>query len=160
MSLGKITFFSLLHCLPTWASSSHVRVYKNDRALQLLDAKGKVIKVYRISLGDEPKGAKTCEGDERTPEGEYRLTYINERSSYHRSIYIDYPREKDRKAAKKAGCPTGGDIFLHGLPNGTGWTGKLHQLKDWTDGCIAVTNSEIDEIISSLKLPARIEIFP
>jgi len=140
--------------------SSHVRVFKNDRVLHLLDEKGKLIKAYRISLGDEPRGPKICEGDERTPEGEYRLAWINEKSAYHRSVYIDYPREKDRAAAKKAGCPPGGNIFLHGLPNGTAWTGKLHQLKDWTDGCIAVTNSEIDEIISRLKLPARLEVNP
>jgi len=137
-----------------------VRVMKKERKLFLLGDTGKILRTFSISLGDEPKGPKVCEGDERTPEGEYDLKWVNEQSSYHRSIYIDYPREKDRAEAKKAGCRPGGNIFLHGLPKGASWAGKAHQLRDWTDGCIAVTNPEIDEIIASLKLPTKIEILP
>jgi murein L,D-transpeptidase YafK len=138
--------------------SDHVRVHKKLRKLEILDSRGKILKEYRVALGDSPTGAKVCEGDEKTPEGEYSLDWVNERSRFHRSIHVDYPRSKDREAAKQKSCPPGKDIFLHGT-GGIDF-GKAHRIVDWTDGCVAVSNGEIDEIIKLLKLPARIEILP
>lgn len=139
-------------------NSRHVRVYKKSRRLEVLDASGNVMRHYRVALGDSPKGPKQCEGDEKTPEGEYRLDFVNERSKFHRSIHVNYPLPHDRATAKRLGCSPGGDIFLHGT--GATRLDKVHSLLDWTDGCVAVTNAEIDEIISLLKLPAKIELLP
>ena len=140
------------------SKSQHVRVFKKARRLEVLSPTGKVIREYRVALGDDPVGTKVCEGDEKTPEGNYKLDFINEKSRFYRSIHVNYPLAKDKEAAKRKGCSPGGDIFLHGT--GSLNIGRAHQLVDWTDGCVAVSNAEIDEIISLLKLPARIEINP
>jgi len=122
-----------------------VLIEKKARKLYLYRA-DKVIKTYSIALGDEPVGKKECQGDNRTPEGRYTISGRNRNSSYHLSLRISYPNAEDRRNAKKLGCDPGGDIMIHGLPNGKGWIGKAHTAHDWTLGCIAVTNKEIEEI--------------
>jgi len=134
-----------------------VLVLKSERKLHLL-RKGKVIKTYTISLGDDPIGHKQREGDERTPEGNYILDWRNSKSSCYKSIHISYPNEEDKKRAKKMKVSPGGDIMIHGLHPGIEWMGQLHCKKDWTDGCIAVTNEEMDEIWKSVKNGISIEI--
>src|SRR4051812_28169421 len=101
---------------------------------------------YSISLGGQPEGPKQSEGDGRTPEGVYAVDYRNANSSFHRALHISYPSARDVAAAKAAGVNPGGLIMIHGLRNGLGFLGHLHTLIDWTEGCIAVTNNEIDEI--------------
>jgi murein L,D-transpeptidase YafK len=91
-------------------------------------------------------GAKERQGDHRTPEGTYTISGRNSKSKFHRSLRISYPSTADRERAKKIQADPGGDIMIHGLPNGFGWLGKSHLKVDWTDGCIAVTNDEIEEI--------------
>ena len=108
--------------------------------------KGAVLKTYSISLGGEPVGAKERQGDHRTPEGTYTISGRNAKSKFHRSLRISYPSTADRERARKAKVDPGGDIMIHGLPNGWGWLGAGHLKSDWTDGCIAVTNREIEEI--------------
>jgi len=104
------------------------------------------LRTYKVSLGGEPKGAKTRQGDHKTPEGTYTVDARNANSHYYRSLHVSYPNAADRERAKKLGVSPGRDIMIHGLPNGEGFVGKAHLLHDWTDGCIAVTDEEMDEI--------------
>jgi murein L,D-transpeptidase YafK len=136
-----------------------VVVLKKDRTLELL-SHGKVIKTYKVALGGNPDGAKTRQGDHRTPEGVYVLDFRNAHSRFYKAIHISYPSEHDRALARQNGVSPGGDVFVHGLPNGYGAIGAAHRLKDWTDGCIAVTDGEIDEIWKAVPDGTRIEIKP
>jgi murein L,D-transpeptidase YafK len=139
--------------------ADHVLVLKKERTLQLI-RDGKVIHSYKIALGGNPVGAKTTRGDHKTPEGHYVLDSRNEHSLFYKSIHISYPNARDRAAARQKGVSPGGDVFVHGLPNGYGWLGASHRLKDWTDGCIAVTNEEIDQIWLAVTDGTPIEIRP
>jgi murein L,D-transpeptidase YafK len=134
-------------------------VRKKDRTLSLLDH-GKVLKTYKVALGGDPFGPKRKNGDHKTPEGIYVLDRRNEHSHYYRSLHISYPNADDRAQAAKAGAESGGDIMVHGLPNGLGWIGSKHRLRDWTDGCIAVTDEEMDEIWRAVPDGTVIEINP
>jgi murein L,D-transpeptidase YafK len=129
--------------LPDTAKSDKVLVMKRQRKLYLLED-GKVLKSYHISLGRHPVGTKVREGDERTPEGEYVLDWHNPNSDYHKSLHISYPNASDAGRARKLGVPPGGDLFVHGQPNDFSGPGK--KAGDWTEGCIAVSNAEMDEI--------------
>jgi murein L,D-transpeptidase YafK len=139
--------------------ADRVVVLKKERTLQLI-SHGKVIKAYKVALGGDPIGPKTEQGDHKTPEGIYVLDFRNAHSQFYKAIHISYPSGRDRLAARKKGVPPGGDVFVHGLPNGYGYVGVAHRLKDWTDGCIAVTNQEIDEIWKSVADGTPIEIRP
>ena len=136
-----------------------VVVLKKERTLQLM-SQGKVIKAYKVALGGDPVGAKARQGDHKTPEGLYVLDSRNPHSQFYKSIHISYPSARDRAAARKNGVSPGGDVFVHGLPNGYGWIGAGHRAKDWTDGCIAVTDQEIDEIWLAVADGTPIEIQP
>lgn len=127
---------------------------KSDRKLYLF-SKGEVVQKYRVSLGGSPKGPKTIEGDEKTPEGKYVIFDKNPKGEFHKNLGINYPNEYDIIVGR-----TGGDIKIHGLsPKFAKW-GKLQTLKDWTKGCIAVTNKQIDEIYSLVPLNTPISIYP
>lgn len=140
-------------------------VEKGARRLTLFH-RGKAVRRYSIQLGFNPKGHKQREGDGRTPVGHYRIDARNPRSAFHLSLRISYPDAKDRARAKAAGVSPGGDIFIHGEPNGTGWLHRwlhfvgLSERGDWTHGCIAVTNSQMREIWASVKTGTPIEIRP
>lgn len=136
-----------------------VIVMKKERILQLV-SRGKVIKSYKVSLGGDPVGAKTRQGDHKTPEGVYVLDSRNAHSQFYKSIHISYPNAEDRAAARKRGVSPGGDVYVHGLPSGFGFLGASHRLKDWTDGCIAVTDQEMDEIWNAVADGTPIEIRP
>jgi murein L,D-transpeptidase YafK len=139
--------------------ADRVVVQKEDRTLQLL-SQGKVIKSYRIALGGDPVGPKTRQGDHKTPEGFYVLDSRNVHSQFYKSLHISYPNARDRTAARQKSVSPGGDVYVHGLPKGYGWVGASHRLHDWTDGCIAVTNEEIDEIWAAVADGTPIEIRP
>ena len=134
-----------------------VFVDKSARTLQLL-SDNKMIKTYHIALGGNPIGHKQQQGDQRTPVGSYTLDYKNEKSGYYRSIHISYPNTTDKSRAKSRGVSAGGDIMIHGQKNGFGALGLLNQQRDWTEGCIAVTNDEMDEIMAAVKVGTPIEI--
>lgn len=134
-------------------------VFKSIRELQLLRG-DKVLRTYKIALGGTPVGPKQRQGDHKTPEGIYTVAGRNAKSSYHRALRVSYPNEQDRARAAKLGVAPGGDIMIHGLPNGYGWIGRGHLAKDWTDGCIAVTDQEIEEIWRLVPDGTRIEIRP
>lgn len=134
-----------------------VEVVKSKRRMYLKH-KGKVIRSYHISLGESPKGHKVQEGDEKTPEGSYLLDYKNENSIAYRSIHISYPNAKDKAHAKNLGVSAGGAIMIHGQMNGYEKFTSIMQKRDWTDGCIAVTNAEMDEIMDLVAVGTPIVI--
>ena len=136
-----------------------VIVVKALRELRLL-ADGRVFRTYDVSLGREPKGDKMWEGDGRTPEGRYTLDFKNENSSYYRSIRVSYPNAEDWREARALGVHPGSDIMIHGLKPEFADVGKAHLREDWTEGCIAVTNREMDEIWSLVPVGTPIEIRP
>lgn len=137
----------------------HVLVDKSDRALFLYN-QGEEVARYRIALGDNPIGHKQYQGDSKTPEGHYVLDWRNPNSRFHLSLHISYPNNNDKEYAKNLGKPPGGDIMIHGLPNDLGAVGSLMNKQDWTDGCIAVSNIEIEEIWNSVANGTPIEIRP
>jgi murein L,D-transpeptidase YafK len=125
--------------------ADRVVVEKAARRLHLVKD-GRVLKTYRVALGGNPLGHKQQEGDQRTPEGEYLIDRRNPASSYHLALHVSYPSPEDTSRATRARVAPGGDIMIHGLRNGLGWMGRLHRLRDWTAGCVAVTDREIEEI--------------
>jgi murein L,D-transpeptidase YafK len=136
-----------------------VIVYKGDRILQLKRG-GRVLKTFPVALGREPRGPKLQEGDGRTPEGVYTLDWRNPNSRFHRAIHISYPREGEAVNAIRWGVSPGGQIMLHGLPNGVLAEQVGHPRRDWTDGCIALTNEQIDEIWARVEDGTTIIIYP
>jgi murein L,D-transpeptidase YafK len=136
-----------------------VLVMKKERTLALLDH-GNVLKKYKVALGGDPVGPKMKSGDHKTPEGIYVLDRRNEHSRFYRSLHVSYPNAEDRARAAKSGVDPGGEIMIHGLPNGLGWLGSKHRLHDWTDGCIALTDEEMDEIWQAVPDGTLIEINP
>ncbi|KPL68183.1 hypothetical protein SZ64_08655 [Erythrobacter sp. SG61-1L] len=134
-----------------------VRVDKSERTLTLY-AGGEALKTYSgIQLGAAPQGHKQFEGDERTPEGRYTIDTRNPNSAYHLSLRISYPNGQDRAYAQAKGRSPGGDIFIHGQPNGLP-VGRMPG--DWTDGCIALSNSEMDELWQAVPDGTPIVIIP
>ena len=134
-------------------------VLKAARRLQLLH-NGKVIRDYKVALGSHPVGPKERVGDKRTPEGEYVIDSKNAHSQYHLSLHISYPNQKDRERARRLGVNPGGDIMIHGLPDAYAWLGAEHARYDWTLGCIAVSNKEIEEIWKLVPAGTPVEIRP
>lgn len=139
--------------------ADRIVVRKADRTLRLYQD-NIAVRTYRIALGGGGLAPKRREGDRRTPEGLYRIEGRNPRSAYHLSLRISYPAARDIAHAKKRGVPPGSDIMIHGLPNGKGWIGANHRRFDWTDGCIAVTDAEIEEIWAAVPDGTPIEILP
>ena len=139
--------------------ADRIVVLKSERKL-ILYSGATVLRTYKIALGAEPKGQKTRQGDHRTPEGTYIIDSRNANSHFHRALHIAYPNAEDRINAAKLGASPGGDIMIHGLPNGLGWIGRKHLLRDWTDGCIAVTDQEIEEIWNLVPNGTAIEVKP
>jgi len=152
----------------TWAADApaisarkvdHILVLKAERTLQLMSGKD-LIKTYKIALGTQPVGAKQKQGDRKTPEGNYVINGRNPHSQFHRSLRISYPNAADRERARKQKVDPGGDIMIHGIGKQFGWLGGLHRQSDWTLGCIAVTNEEIEEIWNLVPNGTPIEIRP
>jgi len=158
--IGTLLWSGIEHASATLASVDKVVVIKSKRILMLLKD-GEIFKTYRVSLGKRPEGHKIASGDQRTPEGRYILDSKNPKSNYHLAIHISYPNELDTLNAQKRGVSPGGGIMIHGLP-----PNRSHELKeitgywDWTNGCIAVTNPEIEEIWQLVSAGTPIEIKP
>lgn len=138
-----------------------VLVKKSERKLVLFKD-GEPFRRYDIALGDNPKGHKQFEGDEKTPEGSYILDWRNQNSKFYRSIHISYPNEQDQMHAHSQGRDPGGMIMIHGRPNNQRDSASAWILDkmDWTDGCIAVKNEEMDEIWAAIDNGTPIEIHP
>ena len=139
--------------------ADRIVIEKKARRLTLF-SNGRVLKTYRIALGGNPEGPKERQGDNKTPEGNYIIDSRNENSLYHLSLHISYPNEKDKKRATQLGVAPGGDIMIHGIKNGFSWAGDYHTGVDWTKGCIAVTDEEIEEIDRLVPIGTNVEIKP
>ena len=164
-------FFAVLFCaaalpVPTAQAqqarpgerADFVLIDKSERKLWVYQG-GRAIRTYSgLQYGDAPQGHKRFQGDERTPEGRYTITYGNEQSSYYLSLHIDYPNAQDRAYARSRGRSPGGLIFIHGQPNGLPYDARVPG--DWTDGCIALSNAEIAELWSLVPDGTPIEIRP
>jgi len=160
--LQKIIFLLILSAsMPVSAEETVdlVRVLKAERKMQLI-TKGKVIREFHVALGGNPEGHKRKEGDKRTPEGRYMLDYKKSDSAFYKAIHISYPNAADTERAKKAGVSPGGQVMVHGQKNGLGWLAFFTQLFDWTNGCVALNNSDMDEVWSFVEAGMPIELVP
>lgn len=144
---------------PAGARATSIVIDKSARRMTLL-RNGGVLAAYDIALGRAPRGHKQQDGDGRTPEGTYAIDFKNARSRFHLALRISYPNAADRDSARRRGVSPGGDIMIHGMPNGLGWLARAHLWRDWTDGCIAVTNRQIDEIWPLVDVGTTVEIRP
>ena len=153
----------LLAALPALAHSpaqvDHIVVLKQKHELQLLSGAA-VVKTYHVALGSGGLEPKRQEGDHRTPEGNYRIDFRNRASRFHLALHISYPEQADKERAQQLGVSPGGNIMIHGLGKEFRSLGIRHRRHDWTDGCIAVTDSEIEEIWRLVPDGTEIEILP
>lgn len=127
-----------------------IRVDKSTH-LMTVYRRGRPVREFRVAIGRGDPGPKKQQGDGRVPEGSYRITAHNPNSAFHLSLRIGYPTAEQIAAAAKRGVNPGGDIMIHGLPNDRGWIGSRHTSVDWTEGCVAVTNREMDWLYSAVK---------
>jgi len=152
-----LCLFTLLISCSTWAQVDLVRVDKSKRRMYLIQH-GDVVKEYRIALGGSPKGHKYQVGDQRTPEGRYYLDYVMINSQFHRSMHISYPNLRDKIRAQEESVDPGGAIKIHGFKDGFDGDPDFIQSFDWTNGCIAITNDEMDEFLTLVRIGTPIEI--
>jgi murein L,D-transpeptidase YafK len=157
IKLGGLLLFALLPTLVSAQQIDRIVVVKSKHQLLLLSA-NETVKSYAVALGTGGLTPKQYEGDHKTPEGFYRIDWRNPASRFHLALHISYPNDDDKEHARKLGVSPGGDIMIHGLGNDFKWLGIKHRLSDWTDGCIAVTNSEIEEIWRLVPVGTVVEI--
>lgn len=143
---------------PRGQKPDRIVILKSAHTMTLMSG-DRVIKTYKVALGD-PQGPKMQQGDKKTPEGVYFVDGKNAHSLFHRALHLSYPNAADRERARGLGVNPGGDIEIHGLPKQYAWMGASHRSVDWTTGCIAVTNAEIDEIWGEVKVGTAVEIRP
>ena len=139
--------------------ATRVLVLKREHKMELFAGES-VIKTYAVAIGRGGLAPKQKQGDHLTPEGSYQIDRRNKSSRFYRALHVSYPSEADRERARKDGVDPGGDIMIHGIRNGLGWLGSMHRMVDWTDGCIAVTDSEMDEIWDLVPDGTPVEIRP
>lgn len=159
--LSGVTLFSFKSSEKLTSNSpiDKIVVIKSKRTLMIY-SKNQLVKTYKIALGRQPVGKKQIEGDKKTPEGNYTIWKKGPHAKYHKYLFISYPNISDKKNARKMHKEPGGLIYVHGLNKRYVKFGKFHILKNWTDGCIAVTNEEIDELYKFIKVGTKIEIRP
>ncbi|MBI1823315.1 MAG: L,D-transpeptidase family protein [Nitrospirae bacterium] len=145
--------------LPDGSFSNRLVITKSSRTLELYKDHT-FMRSYHVSLGRNPVGPKRKEGDGRTPEGIYTIDYHKQASSFYKALHISYPSNSETSLALAKGDKPGGLIMIHGMRNGFGFVGRLHTFFNWTDGCIAVTNQEIDEIWRAVPDGTPVEIMP
>ena len=160
MNIKAVFLFFLFYSFITSAQETFTKidlvlVDKSSRKMHLIQ-NHRIMKTYKIGLGANPKGHKKYEGDKRTPEGRYTLDFINESSRFYRSMRINYPNQQDIAQAKRAGLNPGGQIMIHGQKNGR--SPYRYKNTDWTNGCIAITNKEMDEFLYFVKIGTPIDI--
>lgn len=136
-----------------------VIVRKSEEKLYL-QRNGNTFASFPVAFGGNPKGHKQKEGDERTPEGKYVLDSKNSKSSFYKSIHISYPNARDTTAAKASGVNPGGLIMVHGQKNGFAWLAPVVQWFNWTDGCVAQKNADMDIVWDAVDAGTPIEIYP
>ncbi len=149
----------LLSLLAPAETADRILILKSARTMQLFQ-QGRVVKTYKVALGGEPLGRKEREGDHKTPEGEYFIDAKKNPSRFYLALHISYLSAADSERARRAGVRPGGDVEIHGLGKAFGFVGSAHRMRDWTDGCVAVTNEEIEEIWKLVPVGTRVEIRP
>jgi murein L,D-transpeptidase YafK len=152
-------FFACQNLVLAAPSVELVRVLKSEHKLQLIE-KGKVTKEFNVALGGHPIGHKQEEGDGKTPEGIYMLDYKKLDSAFFRAIHISYPNSTDIASAKARGVNPGGAVMIHGQKNGLGWLSAVSQRFDWTNGCIALNNDDMESVFTAVNEGTKIEIIP
>jgi murein L,D-transpeptidase YafK len=169
-AIGMLAWLFLFICVPVFAiqpaspgqgseKADSILILKKDHIMELM-AGGKAIRTYKVALGQGGLAAKAREGDARTPEGHYVIDAKYDHSAYHKALHVSYPSPADRRHDARLGVSPGGAIMIHGLPNGKGWVGAGHRLYDWTLGCIAVTDAEIDEVWNLVAVGTPVDIRP
>jgi murein L,D-transpeptidase YafK len=141
------------------AQADKIVIVKSTHTMTLLRG-DRVLKTYKVALGTVPVGPKRMEGDHKTPEGNYVIDSRNPQSQFHLALHISYPSAADQQKARKPGARPGGAIIIHGLARSFAYLGPLHRQTDWTDGCVAVTNAEIEEIWKLVPVGTKVEIRP
>jgi len=168
MLFSKALFLTFLIFSPTTSYGAptdslkavdKIVVEKSKRSLSLY-AKDKLLQSYRVALGFAPEGHKFQEGDGKTPEGTYMISGKNPNSTYHKSLKISYPNNQDIQTAAATKVSPGRNIMIHGLPKSYAYLGFFHTLYDWTLGCIALTNAEIEKIYKAVDIGTIVEILP
>jgi murein L,D-transpeptidase YafK len=151
-------------CAASWAAdkttaakADRVVIVKSTRTLTLFN-RGQVLKTYQVALGGDPVGPKVKAGDNKTPEGEYVIDSKKPHSRFHLALHISYPNAADRDRARKLGVSPGGGVEIHGLEPKYAWVGSVHRQVNWTAGCVAVTNPEIEEIYKLVPVGTPVEI--
>jgi murein L,D-transpeptidase YafK len=160
IQVGILLVVFVSSALPTpQQKATRVLVLKKEHKMELLSGET-VIKTYTVALGRGGLAPKQRQGDHLTPEGLYQIDHRNKNSRFYRALHVSYPNEVDRERARKLGVDPGGDIMIHGITNGLGWLGSVHRVIDWTNGCIAVTDAEMDEIWLLVPDGTPVEIRP
>ena len=160
IKLGFLLILLLSVALPSpQQKATRVLVLKKEHKMELFSGET-VIKSYTVALGRGGLAPKQRQGDHLTPEGLYQIDRRNKNSRFYRALHVSYPNEVDRERAHKLGVDPGGDIMIHGITNGLGWLGSVHRTIDWTNGCIAVTDAEMDEIWLLVPDGTPVEIRP
>ncbi|MGC3988398.1 MAG: L,D-transpeptidase family protein [Chthoniobacteraceae bacterium] len=144
-------------CLSKELVANRVVVDKSDGTLTLFRG-DKVLKSYSVALGRGAAGAKAREGDNETPEGNYRIVAHVRDSQFHRALRVSYPNASDEAHARQLGLEPGSDIMIHGIKNGLGWVGRMQRWVNWTAGCVAVTDPEIEQIYAAVPDGTVVEI--
>jgi murein L,D-transpeptidase YafK len=166
MVVGLLAVLSALGCssaneqampLDAGQRADKIVLSKTNHTMTLM-SKGKALRVYKVALGRGPNGPKEHQGDHKTPEGEYVIDQKNLQSRCHQALHVSYPNALDRKRAEERGLDPGGAIMIHGVERHFAWPGSLQHDVDWTDGCIAVTNPEIEEVYRLVPVGTPVEI--
>jgi murein L,D-transpeptidase YafK len=163
--VGLLLFFG---CWIGWTQSgaadaaelaTRIVIVKSTRTMTLYHGIT-ILKNYKVALSRNPAGPKERSGDHKVPEGNYVVDAKNRHSQFHLALHLSYPNAIDRERAHRLGVSPGGDVEIHGLPNGYAWVGGAQRMVDWTDGCIAVTNPEIEEIWRLVPVGTSVKIRP
>jgi murein L,D-transpeptidase YafK len=152
-----IYYFYPIQKIPNGITIDKILVLKSNHKL-LAYSNGRLIVTYKIAIGKKATGDKEYEGDMKTPEGFYTINDKKPNSEFHKNLGISYPNQDDIAQTKQFLKPVGGNIKIHGLKTGQGYLGRFHRWRDWTNGCIALTNEEIDELYSHTPIGTQIEI--
>jgi murein L,D-transpeptidase YafK len=140
-------------------TADRIVIFKSAHSMKLMHGR-EILRTYQVALSTVPAGAKERLGDHKVPEGDYVIDRKNPQSKFHLALHVSYPNATDRTRAHKLGVEPGGDIEIHGLPKSYARLGALHRQTDWTDGCVAVTNAEIEEIYPMVPVGTTVEIHP